>query len=627
LQPLLIIAAILVIYGPVLHGDWLLDDDIDITNNPITQSPTGLWSIWFEPGTQLDYYPLKASVQWLQWHLWGTDTFGYHLTNVLLHIASALLVWRLLAKLGLRCAWLGGLLFAVHPANVESVAWIAELKNTLSQPLLLLAMCAWIDFDHRGAKKNYFLALGFFLAAMLAKTAMAMFPLVLLLYAWWRRDKIGWNDLKIAAPFFLVSLSLGLMTIFCGNWYAQLHHQQLQDYGLGGPLSRLALAGLTFSFYLADFLWPFGLSPIYPRWPLDPPALLQFLPWPILGLAFGILWWKRKTWGRHVLLGLGFFGLMLFPVLGLTAISFMDFTWVMDHFLYLPMVGLIALAVAGFDWIHERATPEWRVSGTVVAAIILISLTLGSRTYAPIYQNQEALWTYTIKRNPEAWPAYDNLGYIYFGRGDLPAALGLFEKAVQLHPNYAQAHNNLGVTLQKMGRVPEAIEQFHQALRIKPDFAAAHNSLGMALRQSGRVQEAMEQYTLALQVDPDFAEAHYNLGFALHQSGRLPEAMEQYELALQIDPRFARAHNNLGYALLQSNRAQEAITQFEQALQVDPDYADAHFNLGNALLLTGRITEAIEQYEQTLRINPDYAAARTNLARAQAFFKAGPEKK
>jgi hypothetical protein len=153
----------------------------------MTQSPTGLWSIWFEPGSQLDYYPIKASVQWLQWHLWGMDTLGYHLTNVVLHILSALLVWRLLSKFGLRLAWLGGLIFAIHPVQVESVAWIAELKNTLSLPPFLLAMCAWIDYEERGKAKDYFLALGLFLVAMLCKLTVVLFPLVILLYAWWRR--------------------------------------------------------------------------------------------------------------------------------------------------------------------------------------------------------------------------------------------------------------------------------------------------------------------------------------------------------------------------------------------------------------------------------------------------------
>ena len=179
LQALVIAAAVLWIYWPARHGDWLWDDEVNITDNAITQSATGLWSIWFEPGSQFDYYPIKMSAQWLQWHLWGMETLGYHLSNVFLHIMGALLVWRLLSKFGLRLAWLGGLIFAIHPVQVESVAWISEFKNTLSLPPFLLAMCAWIDYDDRRKAKDYFLALVLFLVAMLCKLSVVLFPLVI----------------------------------------------------------------------------------------------------------------------------------------------------------------------------------------------------------------------------------------------------------------------------------------------------------------------------------------------------------------------------------------------------------------------------------------------------------------
>src|SRR5271170_4808966 len=158
LRALLIVAAGFWVFAPALRGDWLMDDDLYVTQNVLLNDPARLWKIWFAPGSLIEYYPIEASAQAIQWRLWHMDTLGYHATNLLLHLASALLVWRLLGKFGLRLAWLGGLIFAVHPVQVESVAWIAELKNTLSLPPLLLAMCAYIDYEERGKKRDYFLA-------------------------------------------------------------------------------------------------------------------------------------------------------------------------------------------------------------------------------------------------------------------------------------------------------------------------------------------------------------------------------------------------------------------------------------------------------------------------------------
>jgi len=175
---------------PARMGEWLFDDVNAILNNPVMHRASGLWTIWFAPPGP-DYFPLKDSVQWMQWHLFGTATLGYHLTNIALHLTSALLIWRLLFMLGVRLAWLGGLFFAIHPVTVESVAWICELKNTLSLPLLLVAMLAYIRHDRDGDRVFYFIAVIAFLASLLCKTSGVMFPFVILLYAWWRRGKIS----------------------------------------------------------------------------------------------------------------------------------------------------------------------------------------------------------------------------------------------------------------------------------------------------------------------------------------------------------------------------------------------------------------------------------------------------
>jgi len=541
LQALVIVAAGLWIYWPVLHGDWVWDDNSLISQNALVHDPAGLWKIWLEPTSLIDYQPLKVSMEWLEWYLWDNDTLGYHLINVILHLVSALLVWKLLRKFNLRWAWLGGLIFAVHPVMIESVAWISELKNTLSLPPFLLAMIFYLDYEEHGNWRDYILALGLFLAAMLCKTTMVMFPVIILLYACWRRGRIVWNDIKSSAPFFGLSLVMGLVTI----WFLQHHAMGQEIIPLGGIFSRLALVGLTISFYFSKCFLPTGLLPIYPQWPVDPPSLMEFLPWPILG---GVLWWlwtKRCSWGRHALLGLGFFLINLLPFMGFTAGSYMNFTWVMDHFLYIPIIGLIGLVVAALGQMKEKLPAVARPYGIGMVAIVMALLAWESHGYSGMFINEETLWTYTLEHNPEAWPAHNNLGKALLQKGEVHEAMEQFEQTLKINPDYDVAHYNLGNALIQTGRIAEAIDQYKQALRINPDYTEAHDNLGVALFQTGQTSEAMSQVERALQIKSDDAEAYYNLGYMLAQTGQASEAMKQYEQALRINPNFAAARNNL----------------------------------------------------------------------------------
>jgi len=540
LKALLIVAAGFWVFSPAFHGDWLWDDGLLIRQNQLIHDPAGLWKIWFEPGKLVDYLPITVSVEWIEWRLWGDNTLGYHLANVILHMLGALLVWRLFSKFNLRLAWLGGLLFAIHPAVVESVAWISELKNTLSLPFFLLSMCAWIDYDRMGKRKDYFRALALFLVAMLCKATMVMFPVVILLYAWWRRNRIGWNDLKACAPFFAVSLALGLITL-------EFLHPALgvKSVPLGGLTSRLALAGLALAFYFSKCVLPIGLLPIYPRWTLDPPSLAQFLPWPILIGAIGWCWNKRTTWGRHALLGLGFFLINLAPFVGFTQAAYMSFTWVTDHVLYIPLIGLIGLAVAGCGQMDEGLPQSFRPLAIGAMALVLALLAVESHGYAGIFINQEKLWTYTLQGNPDSDVAHNNLGLVFLNSGRLPEAMGQFEAALRIKPDYAYAHNGLGNALFLSGRAAEAIGHYQEALRIDPDYPEAHNGLANALLQSGRLPEAGAESEKALKLNPNYADAHCVLGLILARRGQIPEAIEQFETAQRLNPDDARIETEL----------------------------------------------------------------------------------
>jgi tetratricopeptide (TPR) repeat protein len=281
---------------------------------------------------------------------------------------------------------------------------------------------------------------------------------------------------------------------------------------------------------------------------VNPPSLLQFLPWPALGALLFWFWRKRQSWGRGALFGFGFFLVMLLPFSGVAPASFMYFTWVMDHFLYLPILGLIGLAVAGIEQAEKAVPPPVRCGGIGLSAVVLAVMITQSRGYAEKFVSQEVLWTYTLTRQPASWPA----------------------------------HYLLGVTLVQKGRLDEAAAHYERALELKPDFAEAHNNLGAALRQKGRVPEAIVQYQQALALDPGNAGIHGNFGNALFRNKQVDEAIVQYQKALDLAPDFVQARNNLGLALLQKGRVDEAIIQFREALRLQPDYADAQRNLARA---------------------------------------------
>jgi hypothetical protein len=478
LQAAIIVALGIWIYAPSLHGRWLWDDDFLIQNNAVVHSDLGLWDIWFEPSTLIDYFPLTVSVEWLEWQIWPNDPFCYHLTSLICHLAGALLVWHLFTKLGIRLAWLGALLFTIHPVMVESVAWMAELKNTLAMPPFLVALCLWIDYERTRKVPYYVFTVVFFLIAMLFKTSMVMFPFVILLYAWWKREPLSWADLLRTIPFFIVSLTVG------GVFVAYMRHGVGEQFiPLGGPLSRVACAGLSLLFYFSKSILPLQLLPIYPQWVIDPPTPLQFLPWPILGFGFWWLWRRRgEAWARHALLGFGFFFLNLLPVVGFRAISFMRFGWVMDHFLYLPILGLLGLGAAAAGQLDAMLSPStrvWRIAG--LAAVLAI-LAVGGHRYARIYVDRLALWTYTVKHNWMAWPAHNNRGNELLEQHRNIEAEEEFKIALRLNPVYTEAHNNLGFIYAKEGRYKEAEAEFREALKLTPDFEFARQNLQIVLR-------------------------------------------------------------------------------------------------------------------------------------------------
>jgi Flp pilus assembly protein TadD len=476
-------------------------------------------------------------------------------------------------------AWLGGVLFAVHPVCVESVAWVSELKNTLSLPLFLLSAIAFVKFDDAAEDdparwRHYTLAIVFFLLSMLAKTSVVAMPVVLLLYAWWKRGTVAPRDVVLAAPFFLISIVLGLITIYYQHGRAIGQETII----VGGLDSRIATAGMCILFYLKLIFWPVHLLPIYPKWEVDPPQFWQFLTWPVILGAGWWFWQNRATWGKHAIFGVGVFLLMVGPVLGFITISYMRITWAADHFIYLPMIGVIALVAAAVATWYERLPEVERPLLMSATAVVMAALTWMSFTYAGAWVNEDALWTHTLTYNENAWQAHNRLGAKKFARGHVDnvnqgkriqelGALHHFTRSTALRPDLGETHNNLGTALSSKGRMNEAIEQFREACRVTPHVPAIHVNLANALASAGRFPEAEAKY---VEVIKDL-EARHASAVAATRNPNLP-----------INPDIAPLLNNYGVTLFRQNRRDEAITAIRRALEINPNLKDARESLAVA---------------------------------------------
>ena len=580
----LILAAVTILaYQPAWHGGLLWDDD-NCTTPPELRSLDGLRRIWFQPRATAQYYPLLYTSYWVQQRLLGDSPSGYHLVNLLLHIGCVVLVLKILRFLRVPGAELAAVIFALHPVNVETVAWIAERKNTLSGIFALAATFSYLKFDENRSRPSYALAIGLFLLGLLSKTAIVTLPLAWLMIFWWKRGAISWRrDVVPSIPFFFLSAAAGLVT----RWFENTgigYKTTILDLSL---LDRCLIAGRAFWSQLGKLLWPSNLMFVYPRWEINAGVWWQYLfPLAVLGLL-GVLWNFRR-WSRAPFAGVLIYLFLLLPSLGFLNIYFFIYSFVADHWQYLACLGIITPCASGIVLLagHFKRWQGWIEPGVtlLVAGTLFLLTSQQSRMYTDI----ETLYRTTIARNPTCWMAQVNLGNILY----------------------------------QSKRVPEAMDLFNLAMGIKP--AVAHYSLGNALLQKGRTSGAIEQYKEALRIDPNYAETQNNLGNALLLIGQTSKAIDQYQQALRINPGNAKTHNNLGNALVQTGRAAEAIDHYKQALRIHPTSADAHNNLASALAQMGRISEAIEQLKAALRIKPHDIDTQNNLTKLEALQKTAP---
>ena len=608
-----LLAAVILVYQPALHGGMLWDDDMHVTR-PELRSWHGLYRIWFDVGATLQYYPLLHTAFWIEHKLWGDATLGYHLANILLHATAALMVALVLRRLKIPGACLAAAIFALHPIEAESVAWITEQKNTLSAVFYLGSLLAYLRFDQTRKMSSYGWALGLFVLGILTKTIIATLPGGLLVIFWWQRGRLSWkNDVLPLVPFFLLGAGGGMITAW---WELQINKCVGPEFTLT-LVERCLIAGRSVWFLSWKLFWPTQLTFIYPRWEINTRIWWQYL-FPLGAAALLVALWSIRRRARAPLAAVLFFGGTLFPMLGFFNLYTFRYSFVANHYQYLAGLGIITLVGAGAALLLTRWELWNRPGGYALCLVPLVILAGLTWQQSRVHCDVETLYRTTIAENPACWMAYNNLGNLLHDRGQTDDAIAMLRKAIEIKPDYADACNNLGRALASRGQIDEAIAECRKALKIKPDFASAHNNLGNALAGCGRIDDAIAQYETAIRIDPNDAQPRYNMAIALAGRGQVDEAIAQYRKAIEIKPDYIKAYNNLGAVLAGRGQIDEAIVQYHKVLDINRNDAEAHNNLGAVLSARGRMDEAITQYQKALEIKPDHAEAHNNLANALA---------
>ena len=581
---LFLAAMVWVVFGQTLRHEFVnYDDDLYVYENPtVARGLTLQGIVWaFTHVHCSNWHPLTWISHMLDCQFYGLNPGGHHLTNVLLHTATVILLFLVLRRMTgflWRSAFVAAV-FAIHPLRVESVAWVAERKDVLSGLFFMLTLWAYTRYvasdkwqvtrtvstpspaTHHSSLFHG-LVLLFFALGLMSKPMLVTLPLVLLLLDYWplrRFPEFGVRSSELKntlrpstlnpqlstlllekLPLLGLAAASCVVTIFAQRGTIQTFEQ------ISLPL-RLGNALMSCVAYLGQMFWPSGLAVLYPFTAGDIGISEVVLSLVLLaGISAGVFILRRRC--PFLLTGWLWYLIMLAPVIGIVQVGAQARA---DRYTYLPQIGLYLM----LTWGVAEGCAGWRHRRVVLgglATVILAALIFCARAQTAYWRNSELLWTHTLACTS------DN----------------------------AIAHNNLGNALLKMDREDEAVAHFQTALEIQPAFAEAHNNLGNFLFQKGSVDEAMVHYQKALHINPDYAVAHYNLGNALIKKGRMDEAITQFQMALQINPDYAEAHNNFGYALIQKKSMNEAIAHFQKALQINPDYADARNNLSNALILS-----------------------------------------
>jgi tetratricopeptide (TPR) repeat protein len=585
-----IVLAVFAAYIPAINAGYIWDDDSYVTANIFLRDMDGLWQIWI-PGRTAQYYPIVFSSFWIEYQLWELNPMGYHIVNVLLHAANAILLWLVMLRLRVPGAWLIGAVFALHPVHVESVAWITERKNVLSMFFYLLAALAYLRFDAMrfGTTPTsvtttaqpslmrspvlawYVLAMLAFVLALLSKSVTCSLPAALILALLWLRQPITIKRLLPLAPMFIVGFVLAMNTALLERVHV----------GAVGPdfafsfLERCLIASRALLFYPWKLLWPSELIFIYPRWEIDASSAVQYLPLLVLVVTGVILLELYRRGWRGPFLSLSLYAGTVFPAIGFFNVYPHLFSFVADHFVYHASVGVLAFVIGGAAYLL-RNPMTLRLAALAILPVLFVLTYLQSI----IYYNEETLWRDTIAKNPDAWMPRNNLASRLLEQAELARLAGEFDQAMahaaeaQLHaeaaldvrPHHHTAHSNRSEALRFQGKYEQALEAINNAITYASHLADYHWQQGRLYQRLGQLDSAAQSLAAAVERDPDNISFRLDLARILTQLGRFDEASEQFTAVLHHQPNNIIALGSLAGIRTEQGAHAQARRLYERAL-------------------------------------------------------------
>ena len=561
----------------------------------------------FIRGYEATWQPMVWLSYVLDYQLYGSKPYGYHLTNFLLHIANTVLLFLVLSRMT-ESLWRSAFvtaLFAIHPLHVESVAWIAERKDVLSGLFWMLAMWAYVSYASRGGAWRYMLVMLPLGLGLMAKPMLVTLPFALLLLDYWPLRRFtpgtgeagtGWKLIWEKLPLFALALVSCVVTCLVQREQGAL--ASLRQIPLG---ARVANAFVAYVVYIRKMFWPHDLAVIYPHSMTSPPV------WRVAGAilllvclsALAVYAWRRRP---YLAVGWLWYLGTLVPMIGIVQTGAHALA---DRFTYIPLIGIFIMIAWGVPdlLLSARVNRRYSRAPAVLAVLVTTALMVCTRFQVSYWRSSIALFQHALRVTTGNYIAHNCLGQALGVKGKTDQALEHLYKALALQPSYAPTHANLGAILISQGQLDESIAHLNEALRLNPKDPVAHCDLGAALSRQGKLEEASAHFRKALVIDPELefarhnlgvfnAMAHYNAGLALDKQGKTDEAIEEYREAIRLNPNLAQAHNNLGFALRNQGKGDEAIREFREAVRLKPDLASAHNNLAVSLYSNGKYAEA-----------------------------------
>ncbi len=634
----LLLLLTVVAYARTFGSGFIWDDDYYVTNNASLRDLYGLRQIWIEQPTATQYYPLVLTSFWIEHHLWGVNPVGFHIINVLIQAGNAILLWIILRRLAMPGGWLIAAIFAVHPVQVETVAWIAERKNLLSALFYFLSMIVYLRYAGitlpasprkqlaegedepllqlpTDPTRLYALAIFMFACALLSKSVTVSLPVAIGLIIWWKRGKLTLADIKPLLPMLVLGIAMGAFTssleanvIGATGRGWQLAPTAAGDFGV-----RSMIAGKAVWFYVLKLIKPYPLIFNYTRWNLSPSDLAQYL-FPVSVLvALATLFIARNKVGRGPFAAFAFFLVTLFPALSFVNFLPMRYSFVADHFQYMACIGVIALVVASLDVGVRKMVSRDLLSPAIAplgGALLLLTYVGLSLHHSETFHDAETLWKNTLAATSEkSWMAANNYGVILLNKNSsesVYAAEKWFEKTLRLNSGHAEARYNLARIARMKGDDELALNLYRESMAQSPAYPDSEFQAVQMLMRLQRNDEALQAAKELVAHYPANDRAHGTYGLLLAQHGRMQEAIEECATAVDLAPESAIAHFNIARTLMRASHFVEALSEYAKAVQLDDANPMYVTDFGTSMIAIGRVETGRKLFERAIEIDPKF---------------------